>query len=236
MSAWTWLSSTVLYASMNCRRACLGRSEGLFDGIFLVTDSGPQLAGDVALASQNLREFARWAWPEGSDWIAAHWTGSRGRLKLQTRIDLLNDKYRATEASFEIDDTHHTGSLTITGGSEPHTDLVLNSDLLDLDSFVSGGLLGGTGMAVIRGFSETASAAKKAAWPRLSLSLTADRLRLNGTDAHDTRIEIEFLRQEPRSQAGRDRPRRRCEARYFRIDQRHGRRPQRARHDPYDRQ
>ena len=168
-----------------------GQTEGLFDGILLVTDSGPQLAGDVALASQNLREFTRWAWPEGSGWIGAYWTGSRGRLKLQTRIDLLNDKYRATEASFEIDDTHHTGSLTITGGTEPHTDLILNSDLLDLDSFVSGGLLGGTGMAVIRGFSEPASAAKAEAWPRLSLAVTADRLRLNGTDAHDTRIEVE---------------------------------------------
>ncbi|MFO0991755.1 MAG: AsmA family protein [Hyphomicrobiales bacterium] len=167
-----------------------GQSEGLFDGIFLVTDSGPQLAGDVALASQNLREFARWAWPEGSDWIAAHWTGSRGRLKLQTRIDLLNDKYRATEASFEIDDTHHTGSLTITGGAEPHTDIVLDSDVLDLDSFVSGGLLGGTGMAVMKAFTEPASSQKSAGWPRISLALNANQLRLNGTEARDTRIEI----------------------------------------------
>jgi len=167
-----------------------GQSEGLFDGIFLVTDSGPQLAGDVALASQNLRDFARWAWPEGSEWITAHWTGSRGRLKLQTRIDILNDKYRATEASFEIDDTHHTGSLTITGGAEPHTDLVLNSDHLDLDSFMSGGLLGGTSMALIQNFTEPVSATKTHAWPRLSLTLTADRLRLNGTEAHDTHIEI----------------------------------------------
>jgi hypothetical protein len=167
-----------------------GQSEGLFDGIFLVTDSGPQLAGDVALASQNLREFARWAWPESSEWIAAHWTGSRGRLKLQTRIDLLNDKYRATEASFEIDDTHHTGSLTITAGAEPHTDLVLDSDLLDLDNFISGGLLGGTGMAAINAFAEPASSATSAGWPRFSLTLSADRLRLNGTEAHDTRIDI----------------------------------------------
>lgn len=167
-----------------------GQSEGLFDGIFLVTDSGPQLAGDVALASQNLREFARWAWPEGSEWIAAHWTGSRGRLKLQTRVDLLNEKYRATEASIEIDDTRHTGSLSITGGAEAHTEIILDSDVLDLDSFISGGLLGGTSMALVRTFTEPVSAAKSETWPRMSLTLTANRLRLNGTDAHDTHIEI----------------------------------------------
>ncbi|MBL8907031.1 MAG: AsmA family protein, partial [Rhizobiales bacterium] len=167
-----------------------GQSEGLFDGIFLVTDSGPQLAGDVALASQNLREFVRWAWPEGNEWIATHWTGSRGRLKLQSRVDLLNDKYRATEVSFEIDDTHHSGSLAVTGGPEPHTDIVLKSDTLDLDSFISGGLLGGTGMALIQKFTQPVSATKIKPWPHLSLVLTADRLRLNGTDAHDTTIEI----------------------------------------------
>ncbi len=168
-----------------------GQSEGLFDGIFLVTDSGPQLAGDVALASQNLREFARWAWPEGSDWIAANWTGSRGRLKLQTRIDLLNDRYRATETSFEIDDTHHTGSLTVTGGAEPRTDIILNSDVLDLDSFISGGLLGGTSTALIRSFAEPVTAAKSAGWPRVSLALTADKLKLNGTEANDARVEVD---------------------------------------------
>jgi len=167
-----------------------GQSEGLFDGIFLTTDNGPQLAGDLALASQNLRELVRWAWPEGADWVAKHWTGSRGRLKLETRIDLLKDKYRATEAAVEIDGSHHTGSLTITGGAEPRTDVVLNSDLVDVDSFVSGALVAGTGLSALREVLQPTLADHARKWPRVSLALKADRLRLNGTEAQDATIEI----------------------------------------------
>ena len=168
-----------------------GQSEGLFDGIFLVTDDGPQLAGDLALESQNLREFVRWALPEGRDWIAANWTGSRGRLKLQTRLDLLPDKYRASEANFEIDGSRYSGSLAITAGREPRTDISLKSELIDLDSFVPGGLVAHTGLAALAKLAAPgATNSADMAWPRFALSLAADRLVLNGKEAHDTVVDI----------------------------------------------
>src|SRR6266498_1197780 len=62
-----------------------GRARGLFRGIFITTDAGPQLLGDVSGEASSLREFVQWAWPEARGEIERIWTGSRGRLKLESK-------------------------------------------------------------------------------------------------------------------------------------------------------
>ena len=65
-----------------------GRSRVLFTGLFSPGRSGPELNGKLALETNDLRDFTFWLWPEAATSLAGLWTGSRGRLKLQTDIGL----------------------------------------------------------------------------------------------------------------------------------------------------
>ena len=48
--------------------------------------SGPELNGELALETSDLRELTFWLWQEGRQRLGSLWTGSRGRLKMQTDI------------------------------------------------------------------------------------------------------------------------------------------------------
>ena len=120
-----------------------GQARGLFSGVFVVTDSGPQLAGDLAGEAGSLRDFVSWAWPEGREDIARIWTGSRGRFKVETRLDATNDQLRLQEMNYQIDGSQGSGGLIIGFGERPSLDMRLDASALDIDQFIPNGIGGG---------------------------------------------------------------------------------------------
>ncbi|MFZ5671882.1 MAG: AsmA family protein [Pseudomonadota bacterium] len=161
-----------------------GQARGLFTGTFVVTDSGPQLAGDLAGEAGNLREFVSWVWPEGRGDIARIWTGSRGRFKLQTRFDATSDQLRLQELKYQIDESQGSGGLTLGFGDRPALDIRLDASALDIDRFLPNGLGSGSWL-------DTAGLLSQwAVGHDLRLTLQSGETRLNGVDARDVAIDI----------------------------------------------
>ncbi len=164
-----------------------GQARGLFSGVFLMTDSGPQLAGDLAGEAGSLRDFISWAWPEGRDDIARVWTGSRGRFKLQTRLDATNDQLRLQDMNYQIDESLGSGGLTIGFGQRPSLEVRLNASELDVDRFIPNGVGSGGWFGTAALFAQWAKSND------LRLTLQSGRTLLNGVDARDVAIDVAAL-------------------------------------------
>lgn len=161
-----------------------GQTRGLFTGVFLMTDSGPQLAGDLSGEAANLRDFVSWAWPEGREDVARIWTGSRGRLKLQTRLDATDDQLRLHELNYQIDESLGSGGLTIGFGARPSYDIRLDANALDIDRFIPNGMGGGGWVGTAQLFSQWAKGND------LRVTLQSGRTLLNSVDARDVAIDV----------------------------------------------
>ncbi|TMJ40441.1 MAG: hypothetical protein E6G87_01965 [Alphaproteobacteria bacterium] len=161
-----------------------GQARGLFTGVFVVTDSGPQLAGDLAGEAGSLRDFVSWAWPEGRSELARIWTGSRGRFKLQTRLDATDDQLRLQDMEYQIDESMGSGGFAIGFGERPSLDIRLDASSLDLDRFVPNGFGGGSWLGTAGLLSQWA------AGHDLRLTLQSGQTLLNGVDARDVAIDI----------------------------------------------
>jgi uncharacterized protein involved in outer membrane biogenesis len=166
-----------------------GQARGLFRGVFVSTDGGPQLLGDLSGEASSLREFVQWAWPEGREDIARIWTGSRGRLKLETQIDAGADHLRFQDAAFQLGDSLGKGSLAVNFGERPSVDLKINSNSLDFDQMVPNGIAafapsgeGWTSLAAR--FPELAKSSD------LRLAAQTGELRLNGVIANDVSFDV----------------------------------------------
>ncbi len=161
-----------------------GQARGLFTGAFIVTDSGPQLAGDLSGEAGSLRDFVSWAWPESRDDIARIWTGSRGRFKIATRLDATEAQLRFQDMNYQIDDSQGSGGFSIGFGERPTLDVRLDATALDIDSFVPKGFASG-------GWVETAALVSQWAESHdLRLTLQSGETLLNGVDARDVAIDI----------------------------------------------
>jgi uncharacterized protein involved in outer membrane biogenesis len=164
-----------------------GQARGLFSGVFLVTDSGPQLAGDLSGEASDLRDFVSWVWPEGREDIARIWTGSRGRFKLQTKFDATNQQLRLQDMNYQIDESLGSGGLSIVFGARPSIDVRLDASDLDVDQFVPNGIGGGSWIGTVGLFAQ---------WAKnndLRVTLQSDKTLVNGVDARDVAIDVAAL-------------------------------------------
>ncbi|WP_162914426.1 AsmA family protein [Taklimakanibacter lacteus] len=161
-----------------------GQARGLFTGTFVVTDSGPQLAGDLAGEAGSLRDFVSWAWPEGRNDIARIWTGSRGRFKLQTRLDATDGQLRLQDMNYQIDESLGSGGLSIGFAERPTLDLRLDATALDIDRFAPNGFGSGSWIGTAEMISQWATSHD------LRLTVQSGETLLNGVGARDVAIDI----------------------------------------------
>jgi uncharacterized protein involved in outer membrane biogenesis len=159
-----------------------GQAEGLFTGIFAATDKGPQIAGDLAFEAFNLREFVSWLAPERKEEIARAWTGSRGMLKFEGRVDAAGNSFRISSANFQIDDTLGSGSALLTGGPRSSADFDIRAGVIDVDAFVPQGIQLNSAESSAR-WTEIAGLISPIIPGSLNVRLTAEKVRLNGVEA-----------------------------------------------------
>jgi len=119
-----------------------GHSRALFSGVFFPGKAGAELAGSLAVESADARYLAGWAWPEGHDAIAAYWTGSRGRFKLQTDISMTPSRLRLSKTEFELDGERGSGEFSFTAGGRGMADVLIKMGRIDLDNFTGGAVPG----------------------------------------------------------------------------------------------
>lgn len=166
-----------------------GQARGLFKGVIVATEAGPQLSGDLAGEAGDLREFILWSMPELRAPIEHLWTGNRGRFKLQTRIDATAGYLRLQEADFQLDASQGRGGLTLSFGDRPSAEIRIDAPSLDFDPFIPAGLKAFTSSG--EGWAELAARLPDFAKARdLRLTLQAGTLTLNGVMAEDVAIDI----------------------------------------------
>jgi hypothetical protein len=170
-----------------------GRSEVLFEkGLFLPGKTGAELAGSLAVEANDLRALTGWLWPEGKDGLARVWTGSRGRLKLQTDVSVKPERLRFSGAKYELDGVPGTVDLAIaaTATGRPTVDLRIDTGNLDIDNFASGGTAALPAAQGARLADALSFLLPSQSVANLRLTVQAEKLLLNGVEADDIAIDL----------------------------------------------
>jgi hypothetical protein len=167
-----------------------GRSQARFEGVFFPGSAGAELAGNLAVEANDLRQLTLWAWPEGKESIGKYWTGSRGRLKLQSEVYLTRNRIGFAKTQFEIDGIAGKGEFSRKIGGRTASDLRIDAAEIDIDNFAPGGVAamssGGTGglaglLAMLLPSPDAGD---------LRLTVQTGLLRLNGVMAKDVAIDF----------------------------------------------
>jgi hypothetical protein len=86
-----------------------------------------------------------WAMPDRKRAIEQVWSGTRGRLTLDAKVDLAGRGVRLSEIDATLDEAHLTGSLSARVGPDAELALRIDADRLDLDRYLPRGLASGRG-------------------------------------------------------------------------------------------
>ncbi|MCA3556313.1 AsmA family protein [Aestuariivirga sp.] len=168
-----------------------GRSDMLFRGSYFTAPGGGELSGDLGLEVNDLREFTLWLWPGLKEGLAPLWTGSRGRLKLQTGLSLAPQGLRLTGSQFELDGEPGKGSLAVTSAGRGAVDVDAESGRFDLDAYAPQGI-----PAIQAAAQQGADGLLGALLPRpdapdLRLMVKAGELAMNGVTARDVTLDLQ---------------------------------------------
>jgi hypothetical protein len=164
-----------------------GRSRMLFDGIVFPGSNGAELGGTLALESNDLRLLSGLLFPAAKPSIDSAWTGSRGRLKAESKVTLAGNRLGFQTLRFEIDGAGGEGQIALRLGETPALDARLDFTKLDLDAYSPQGLaanaLGRQALLdrVVRG----------GAGFETRLTLQVQSLMLNGVEAEDVGLDVE---------------------------------------------
>ena len=161
-----------------------GQARALFEGIFLPTDAGPQLSGNFSGEAGSLRDFVRWAWPEGKADVERVWTGWRGRLKIAARVDAVSGQLRLQDVAYQLDDSSGSGGLALSFGDRLSADIRVDANRIDVDSYLPRGVKGG-------GWIEVASLIPM--WAKdndLRVTIQAAEALINNVSARDVAIDV----------------------------------------------
>jgi len=168
-----------------------GRSEMLFKGSYFTAPGGGELSGDLGLEANDLREFTLWLWPGVKDSLGPLWTGSRGRLKLQTGLSLTPQGLRLANSEFELDGERGKGALAVTSAGRGAVNLSLESGRFDIDAYAPQGI-----PAVQAAAEQGAGSLLRAVLPRpdapdLRLKVTVGALLMNAVTAQGVTLDLQ---------------------------------------------
>ncbi|MFN4143996.1 AsmA family protein [Aestuariivirga sp.] len=168
-----------------------GRSDMLFSGNYFPGGAGGELSGDLALETNDLRDLTLWLWHEGREALAPLWTGSRGRLKMQTAISLTPSRVRLTGAEFELDGERGSGTIAVTWAGRGAADISLEGGRFDFDAYAPQGVPAFSA-AVREGIGGIAAfVLPRPDAPDLRLRFKAGELLLNGVTARDVSLDLQ---------------------------------------------
>ncbi|WP_395663862.1 hypothetical protein [Aestuariivirga sp.] len=168
-----------------------GRTEILFQGAY-VRSASAKLLGDLAIETDDLRALTSWLWQQNHNRLASLWSGSRGRLKMQSKVSLTASHLSLTDAEFELDGERGKGALAVTSAGRGAIDLSIASERFDIDSYAPQ-VIPGVAAALRGGVSDfLALVIPPAEAPDIRLRATAAELVLNAVRAREVALDLEW--------------------------------------------
>ena len=167
-----------------------GHSKMLFKGVYFPGLQGAEIAGELALESNDLRKLLQWLWPDAAEQITAVWTGSRGRFKLQTDVSVTTHRLRLAKAQYELDAERGTAELSVSPAGRGAVDLRIDANRVELDSYMPQGV-SAISAAASQGLGGLAALIlPHADAPDLRLTVQSAELLLNGVTATDVLLDL----------------------------------------------
>jgi hypothetical protein len=166
-----------------------GQTRTRFSGLLVFGEDKPLMSGDISVESVSLRDFVVWAVPEQKRAIERMWSGIRGRLMLDAKIDLAPQGVRLSGIRATLDGAPFTGSLSAQAGPDPGLALRFDADRVDLDRYLPQGFgqwsgESGLAMTMVDLFDRAMTVGD------FQLTAQAGQLRFHGVEAQDIAIDI----------------------------------------------
>ncbi len=168
-----------------------GSSSILFSGTYFPGSAQGELAGDLAVETGDLRALVLWLWQGARTNLAELWSGSRGRLRMQTGVSVTASQLRFTATDFELDGQRGRGSLTVNAAGRGAVEVDVEGGRFDLDAYVPQGIPAFSAAARDGVGGMVSLALPRPDAPDLRLRFKADELLLNAVTARDVAIDLQ---------------------------------------------
>ena len=162
-----------------------GRSRMKFDGTIFPAPETAELGGTLAFESNDLRDFTGWLLPASRKSFESVWNGSRGTLKLQSKLNWSGLRLAFKELDYEFEGQPGKADVAIRLGDFPALDLILSIKSLDLDNLMTSGVSLAGGDAAMSLFSLMPNLLADGQNNERRVNLKIDSLALNGATAND---------------------------------------------------
>ncbi len=117
-----------------------GRSLGVFDGVVFPAKDTSQLSGKFKFESGDTRALLGWLAPDWKAAIDKHWTGSRGRLEIQSgKLDWSAERLAVSDVIYALDGSPGKAAVSSSFGAAPILDVAVDAGQLDIDSLIPNG-------------------------------------------------------------------------------------------------
>lgn len=168
-----------------------GNSDILFKGNYFPGANRGELTGDLAVDTGDLRELVLWLWQGARENLAGLWSGSRGRLKMQTGFSVTASELRLTDTDFELDGQRGKGSLTVNAAGRGAVDVDVQGGRFDFDAYAPQGIPAFSAAARQGVGGIVSFALPRPDAPDLRLKFKADELLLNAVTARDVAVDVQ---------------------------------------------
>ena len=167
-----------------------GRSDIKFGGLYTPGGPNAHLEGLFTAGTPDLRALTFWLWPGVQEKLAPLWTGSRGRFKFESDVDIRPDRANFPKAAYSLDGEEGTIDLSIASGGRGSVALRITSNRIDVENLMP------QGVSVPALASGEAGALAALVLPRenapdLRLALDTPELLLNGVTAGDVSLDLQ---------------------------------------------
>ena len=167
-----------------------GQTQSRLTGVVFPGKGAAELAGTLALETADLRAFSGWLWPEAKASLLGNWTGARGHLKAEGKLDWTEGRLSLQHMAYDLDGGSGTADISFRPGKVPGLDLNVTAGTIDLDSYLPQGVSALSTGGNANWFSGFNSLIQGGADFEKRVTLGVDELHLNGVVARDVAVDV----------------------------------------------
>lgn len=167
-----------------------GQTRAQFTGIAFPGQRAAELAGTLSLETADLRSLSGWLWPDVKAALEANWTGARGHLKAEGKVNWNEGRLSLQQMAYDLDGGAGTADIAFRPGAVPGLDVNLTAQRVDLDSYLPQGMSALSAGHEANWFAALNGLIQSGADFEQRLTLALAELKLNGVTARDVAMDV----------------------------------------------